>query len=409
LSYQWLKDGAAIAGATSQSLTLTNVPLTAAGNYTVRITNSAGTTTSNAATLVVRAPVGTLAMFTTQPRSVVVTSGATVALTAIASGTAPLAYQWTRNGEPVPGATGATLVLTNTTTGDGSYAAVVSNSAGTVSSNNATVAVVTGTVSRISNLSVRTNIGTGQTLFVGFVTDGAKPVLVRGVGPGMATAFPQFFGPGDVMADPRLELYNAGGALVDGNDNWSSNLAAAMVGVGAFPLTVGSQDATLLASINGQYTAQLKGTGNGVVLVDAYDTTNSFAPRLKNVSARNLVGTDNNILIAGFVIDATDNRTAKTVLVRGIGPALRDVFNVSGQLADPKLEIYDGNGAKVVENDDWSPALTTYFDLVGAYRFLPGSKDAALLVTLPPGAYTVWVSGVGGTTGDGVAEAYEVP
>jgi hypothetical protein len=266
-------------------------------------------------------------------------------------------------------------------------------------------AAVTVNFSRISNLSVRTNLASGQTLIVGFVTDGAKPVLVRGVGPDMATVFPQFFAPGDVMADPKIELYN-GNTKVDENDNWSSNLASTLAGVGAFPLTPGSKDAAFVASINGPYTVQLKGTGSGVVLVDAYDTTATYAPRFKNVSARNQVGTGANILIAGFVIDGN---TPKTVLVRGIGPALRDIWGVSGVLADPRLEIRREDDTVVAQNDNWDASLAPTFDAVGAYRFTAGSKDAALLLSLPPGTYTAQLSGVGGTTGDGVVEVYEVP
>jgi hypothetical protein len=266
----------------------------------------------------------------------------------------------------------------------------------------------TAPVARISNLSVRTSLAGGQTLIVGFVTDGAKPVLVRGVGPGMATVFPQWFAPGDVMADPRLELYNGADAKVDENDNWNSSLAATLTSVGAFPLTPGSKDAAFVATINGRVTAQLKGTGNGVVLVDAYDTTTSFAPRLKNVSARNRVGTGANILIAGFVIGGN---TSKTVLIRGIGPALHDVFpqwfTAADVLPDPKLELFQG-GTKLVENDNWDAALAPVFVQVGAYGFTAGSKDAALRITLPPGDYTAQLSGVAGTTGEGVIEVYEV-
>ncbi len=98
------------------------------------------------------------------------------------------------------------------------------------------------------------------------------------------------------------------------------------------------------------------------------------------------------------------------MLIRGIGPALFDAFGVSGVLADPKLEVFrQADGSKIGENDNWDQALAATFDQVGAFRFKAGSKDAALLLTLPPGAYTAQVSGVGSTTGDGLVEVYEVP
>jgi alpha-tubulin suppressor-like RCC1 family protein len=270
-----------------------------------------------------------------------------------------------------------------------------------------TQAQASANVSRLANLSVRTNIASGQTLIVGFVTDGAKPVLVRGVGPGMHDVFPQYFGSGDVMADPKLELYDDARVKVDENDNWNSSLVATMAGVGAFPLMPGSKDSAFVASINGPNTVHLKGTGNGVVLVDAYDTTTTMTPRLKNISARSQVGTGADILIAGFVIDGN---ATKTVLVRGIGPALRDIWGVTGVLADPKLEVIrQSDNAKVADNDNWDVSLATTFDQVGAYRFTAGSKDSALTVSLPPGPYTAQLSGIGGTTGDGVVEVYELP
>jgi len=63
----------------------------------------------------------------------------------------------------------------------------------------------------------------------------------------------------------------------------------------------------------------------------------------------------------------------------------------------------------VASNDNWDASLTAIFDQVGAYHFTPGSKDAALVVTLPPGIYTAQVSGANSTTGDGVVEVYVVP
>jgi hypothetical protein len=398
-TYQWRKNGTNIPGATGASYSRSNAQAADAGSYTVVVTNTVGSATSNAASLTVNVP----PTLTTQPVSQTVTGGQAVTLSVTASGTPAPTYQWRKNGVNIAGATGATLTLTNVQSSDaGNYSVVITNAAGSVTSNAITLTVNS---SRISNLSVRTNIASGQTLIVGFVTDGAKPVLVRAVGPGMATAFPQWFAPGDVMADPKLELYNAGGAKLDENDNWSSSLAGTLTSVGAFPLTPGSKDSAFVASINGIYTTWLTGTGRGVVLVEAYDTTTTYSPRLKNVSARNQVGTDANMLIAGFAIDGN---TSKTVLIRGIGPALRDIWSLATALVDPKLEIYSGS-TKIAENDNWAASLTPTFDALGAYRFTSGSKDAALMITLQPGQYTVQLSGVNGTTGEGVVEVYEVP
>jgi hypothetical protein len=96
------------------------------------------------------------------------------------------------------------------------------------------------------------------------------------------------------------------------------------------------------------------------------------------------------------------------VLIRAIGPGLAP-FGVSGLLADPRLELF-GGATKIDENDNWSGgALAEAALSVGAFAISPGSRDAALLVTLPPGSYSAQISGVGNTTGVALVEIYEVP
>jgi hypothetical protein len=117
------------------------------------------------------------------------------------------------------------------------------------------------------------------------------------------------------------------------------------------------------------------------------------------------VGTGDNILIAGFVVAGT---AAKTLLVRGVGAKLAE-FDVGGVLADPILELYNADGQKIAENDSWNPVLQPIARSVGAFDLTPGSRDAALLITLSPGAYTAQISGIGETTGEALVEVYEVP
>lgn len=258
---------------------------------------------------------------------------------------------------------------------------------------------------RLSNLSVRTNTTAGQTVIVGFtLSNGSKQVLLRAVGPGLAA-----FGLSGTLADPRIEVFR-GGSRIDGNDNWS-NLAGTFRAVGAFPLTDGSRDAALITDISGSVTAQVPAASDGIVLVEAYEITDTYTPRLINVSVRNRVGTGADILIAGFNISGTSSTATKRLLLRGIGPGLA-AFNVPGVLADPRLVLFrsdNGISTQVAENDDWSPSLAATFSTVGAFDLASGSKDAALLVTLTPGSYTVQLSGVGNTTGEALIEAYEVP
>jgi hypothetical protein len=405
-TFQWRKNTANIANATSSSLTLSNVATTDAATYTVVATNSAGSATSNGALLTVNAVGLPPPTITAQPLSVTVNSGGTAALVVTVPTAAVASYQWSKGGVAVAGATSDTLILTATAQTAGSYTVVATNSGGSVTSSAATLAVTSGQVSRISNLSVRTNLASGQLLTVGFVTSASKNLLLRAIGPSLFAVF----GLTGFYADPKIAVINNAGVTIAQDDDWNSNLSSVFAGVGAFALTPNSKDAALDLAITGPNTAQINGTGSGVVLVEVYDTDPATASaRLTNVSARNLVGTGANILISGFVIDGT---AARTVLIRGIGPALNDVFGVTGQLTDPLLEIHqtvNNQDTVIASNDNWNASLTPIFDQVGAYHFNVGSKDAAMLITLPPGVYTAQVSGVNSLTGDGVVEVYEVP
>lgn len=302
------------------------------------------------------------------------------------------------------GVSGSNLVITPVGPGTTTVTVRAADTHG--NSAQATVAVtVTGVAApaRLGNLSVRTALPAAQTLIVGFtMSGGTKPVLLRAIGPGLAQ-----FNVAGTMADPRLALFRDATQL-EANDNWggSSALSTAFAAVGAFPLPPASLDAAMLRSIEGGHTAWVTGTGAGVVLVEAYDAGTGNSPRLVNVSARNRVGTGDNILIAGFTVAGPGSMS---LLIRAVGPRLGQApFNVDGVLADPMLEIYNSEGVKVTENDNWSAALDATFQSVGAFALNTGSRDAALLTTLPPGSYTAQVSGVAGGTGEALVEIYEV-
>lgn len=251
---------------------------------------------------------------------------------------------------------------------------------------------------RLTNLSVRTLLTADQVLIVGFVMEGApREVLLRAVGPGLASFL------AGVHPDPSLELYR-GSALLAANDNWPAGLAPDMARAGAFAFSPGSRDAAMVQRLDGAHTAWVRGPGQGVVLFEAYDTGAGGGSRLVNVSVRNVVGTGSGALIAGIVIDGDAPRS---VLVRGIGPALgRAPFNLAGFLVDPRIDVFDAGGRKVAENDNWPAILFPVFAEAGAFQLESGSRDAALRVALPPGAYTVQVSG---GTGEALAEVYAIP
>ncbi len=270
------------------------------------------------------------------------------------------------------------------------------------------------TFGRLANLSVRSQAGTGdQTLIAGFALGGgagSKSLLVRAIGPTLSA-----FGVTGPLADPLLEVAPLGGVKVATNNGWGGTTALknAFTSVGAFPLSPDtSKDSALVFSpTSGAYTASVTSASNttGVALVEVYDAGTGNTPRLNNVSARSLVGTDADALIAGFVVNGT---MPKKLLIRASGPSLA-TFGVGGTLVDPVLTVRPlGSDSVVATNDDWggTAALKAAFASVGAFAFtLDTSKDAALVVELPAGAYTATVSGKNSTTGVALVEVYELP
>ncbi|MES2692654.1 MAG: hypothetical protein V4773_04215, partial [Verrucomicrobiota bacterium] len=238
---------------------------------------------------------------------------------------------------------------------------------------------------RLTNLSVRAFASAEAPLISGFVTSGNAPTtaLVRAIGPSLAQ-----FGVTDPLANPLLTLTRNGATLAS-SDNWDSALAPRFTAVGAFPLPEGSQDAALESPIAlGDHTAMATpATGNsGIALVELYesaDATTTPAPRrFINVSARGPVASERP-LIAGFGLTGT---TPIQLIVRGAGPALA-AFGVTDALSNPRLTLY--RGATVLwENDTAAGDANAASVRVGAFPFPNGSRDSAMLVTLPPGTYT---------------------
>jgi hypothetical protein len=415
VTYQWRKDGVAINGATNATLALSNVQNASAGSYTVVVTNSIGSVTSNAALLTVNPPLA----ITAQPRSQNLTHGSNLVLSVGSTGGAgSLTYQWRFNGATLLNGTSSTYTANNIGFGfSGMFDVVVSDGASTVTSVPAVITVVP--VSRISNLSILTNITTSSPLFtVGTVvggagTSGSKSLLVRAAGPSLTQ-----LGVTGVLQDPNLDLLS-GQNVVAANNDWGGTaaLGAAFLQVGAFAYSsAASKDAAIYntALPAGAYTMRVGGIGGatGSVIAELYDATPSTAftastPRLINVSVLKQINAGE-ILTAGFVIVGT---ASKQVLVRAVGPGLAPFF-VNGAMIDPRLDLFSGQTV-INSNNDWASgatiALLTAFTNVGAFGLSVDSRDAALLVTLQPGNYTAQVSGVGGSGGVVLVEVYEVP
>jgi hypothetical protein len=273
---------------------------------------------------------------------------------------------------------------------------------------------------RLSNLSVRATAGAGSgVLIAGFTLagTGAKSLLARGVGPGL-----NGFGLISALGDPWLGLFH-GQVPVLQNDNWSDRpgeigpLAATAARLGAFALGTGSRDAAALATLGpGAYSVHVAGTSatSGIALAELYDADPDAATsglRLSNLSARAQVGVGADILVGGFNVVGSGSHA---LLVRAVGPGLAR-FGVTGLLADPRLEIFRGV-TLVAGNDNWTSqadggtaaAVESAAARTGGFALEQTSRDAALLLLAPAGAYTVQLSGVGATTGVALLEIYEL-
>lgn len=421
LNYQWSRNGTALSGATNATLTLTNTTSADSGNYTVFVSNSSSGARSNTASLLVTSdqtpptppgtPPPTVATqppaITTQPTSRSITVGRTESLTAAATGSPTPTWQWIKNGQPISGATNATLTFQAVQPEDaGAYAAIATNSAGRATSNIATLIVTpvpptVATTARLANLSVRTSLATNEALAVGLVvTGGSRDVLVRAAGPALGA-----FGLTDFLPDPQLEVYRDS-VRIAANDNWTPAVGAAFARLGAFAFPADSRDAALGLNFSGATTVRASGAGAGVVLLEAYDAGGTAGGRIVNLSAINRIGIAADTLIAGFVVNGTGTLR---VLIRAVGPTLGS-FGVSSPLADPRLVLRDTRGTIIAENDDWQAALAPVFTAAGAGAFPTASKDAALVATLTAGnSYTAHVTSVNGSTGDALVEIFELP
>ena len=396
---------------------ITGTP-TAAGTYplTATATNSFGSGTSVFAIAIYAAVVVPVI---TSPTSAPGTVGTAINTFPITATGVPTSY--TATGLP-PGLTidPVTGAITGTPTAAGTFVATITatNSAGS-SSVTMTWVIAPFGYSHIVNFSARALSGLGSdTLIVGFVVQGdGKNLLIRGIGPDLAA-----FGITNFLPAPILTLFSATDSIIATDSGWQVNssgqndgalIAATSASVGAFALPSGSLDSALLVTVNnGVHTTGLLTTNAtaGVGLIEIYDTGGNQYASLINVSARMNVTAGDGVLIAGLVIGGN---LPKTVLVRGVGPALSE-FGVGGVLADPQITVFSGS-TQIASNAGWSNGtgisaaaqIVSASSQVGAFPLPSGSKDAALLVTLQPGAYTVQVTSVSNATGVALVEVYD--
>lgn len=266
---------------------------------------------------------------------------------------------------------------------------------------------------RLINISSRATVGSGANALIMGVTVAdteGKRYLSRGVGPGLAA-----FGAAGVVPDPQLSIFGPTTAELFRNNGWETGIDASRLpgyarAVGAFPLVSGSADSALASQIgSGGYTVQISTPSgqDGIGLAELYELDGKG--RTVNLSTRARVGTGDGVLIGGFVVSGP---AYKRMLIRGVGPTLR-AFGLDDALADPVLTIRSGENI-VATNDRWQAGANTNAvaaanTAVGAFALANGSEDAALVVTLPPGAYTVEIAGKSDQEGIALLEIYELP
>lgn len=269
---------------------------------------------------------------------------------------------------------------------------------------------------RLSNVSIRGFTGPGDsTLVAGAVIggEGRLPLLVRGIGAGL-----RIFGVAGTWRTPELRLYRDN-RQVSRVATVSANAIATSMFVGAFPLTTipgpyGTDVAALGETTPGELAAHCVTTAAdaGVALMEFYDATPAptpGSPRFINLSARGRVNAGDGLIVLGFVVAGEGEIS---LLLRAAGGSLGQ-FNIPDPLGDPAIALYSGSRL-IRTNDNWrstahaAQAIQAAESSVGAFS-LTSDNDAAMVVTLPAGSYTLQVRGNAGATGStALAEIYEL-
>ena len=251
------------------------------------------------------------------------------------------------------------------------------------------------------NISTRLNVQTGENVMIGgFIISGNAPkkVIIRALGTSLVQA-----GVVGALLDPMLELHGTAGVIAT-NDNWRQSQQAEIEASGVPPQA--ELESAIVATLNpGSYTAIVRGKNDttGIGLVEAYDLDQASDSQLANISTRGMVQTGENVMIGGFILGGSGSST--NILVRALGPSL-NTAGVTGALQDPTLELRDRNGNLLMENDDWKSTQRAAIEASTIPP--PRDEEAALVATLPAGAYTAIVRGKNSTSGVGLVEVFNL-
>jgi uncharacterized repeat protein (TIGR03803 family) len=257
----------------------------------------------------------------------------------------------------------------------------------------------------LGNISTRGVAETGNNVMIGgFIIGGTgnKSVLVRAIGPSLGDPP---FNLTNTLQNPTLSLFDSTGTMIASNDDWAQAPNAQSIPSNLQPSN--SAESAILTSLPpGGYTAIVQGVngGTGIGLVEVFDLDSTAGSKLTNISTRGLVGTGNDVMIGGFVVNGPNSGE---VVVRAIGPSLANPpFNITNALQNPTLTLFDGNGNAFASNDNWRS--TQQDEIIGTGLQPSNDAESAIIITLLPGNYTAIVSGVNGTIGVALIEVYGV-
>jgi hypothetical protein len=274
--------------------------------------------------------------------------------------------------------------------------------------------------STLANISTRAFVQTSDNVVIGgFIIEAAySEVVIRAIGPSL-----RGYNVPHPLANPKLELHDATGALIASNDDWQHTIIGGIIQFdqvrdirdsGHAPTN--PFESAIIATLQpGNYTAIVRGVNDtrGVGLVEVY---NSADPRIRdkvlgNVSTRSFVQTGDDVMIGGFIVQGSG---AKRVIVRAIGPELSQ-HSVPNPLADPTLELHDDTGALIASNDNWMTTIlggiitrNQVQDIRDSGHAPSDPNESAIIATLQPGNYTAIVRGANNTTGVGLVEVYDL-
>jgi hypothetical protein len=248
-------------------------------------------------------------------------------------------------------------------------------------------------------------VQTGDNVLIGgFILTGSAPkkVILRAIGPSLTINNQPLEGR---LTDPTLTLFNSS-APVDTNDDWMNSPQKQEIIDSLVPPTDPKESAIVATLQPGNYTAVMSGANGetGIGVVELYDLDQPAPGNPGNISTRGLVQTGDNVMIGGFIVGGSQNRT---VLVRALGPSLT-ALGVPGALQDPTIELHDSSGTTLASNDNWKSDQQTQITAAG---LAPTDDREAAIVSTPlvPGNYTAIVRGSGDTTGVALVEIYQLP